>query len=96
MVLSDEHGMCLASSGNPASCEEVAARLPLVGRRVRDFDGVLFSAERGFAVKMRRFTVGEVELYVCAIGGRPDLRDRQVARSITGVSRILEPARAQA
>ncbi len=91
MVLSDEAGMCLASAGNTESCEEVAARLPLVGRRVRDFDGVLFSDQRGFAVRMRRFHIGESELYVCAIGGRPDQRDRQILRSITAVTRILAP-----
>jgi hypothetical protein len=90
MVLSDEVGVCLALSGDPYSCEEVAARLPLVGRRVRDFDGVLFSPERGFAVRMRRFQIGDSDLYVCAIGGRPDQRDRQIMRSITGVTRILQ------
>lgn len=89
MVLSDEHGICLAQSGNVAACDEVAARLPLMGQKVRDFAGVMYSAERRYQVRMRRFHVGQGELYVCAIGGRSDQRDRQVLRSITGVSRIL-------
>ena len=89
IVLSDEWGMCLAKSGNAESCDEVAARLPVIGRKTRDFTGVLFSPRRGYEVRMRRFKVGGGELYLCAIGGRPDQRDRQILRSITGVSRIL-------
>lgn len=92
MVLSDEAGLCLAQSGDPGSCEEIAARLPMVGRRVPEFDGVLFSPVRGFAVRMRRFVIGASELYMCAIGGRPDLRDREIDRSIAGALRILATA----
>jgi hypothetical protein len=92
MVLSDEAGLCIALSGDPDSCEEIAARMPMVGRRVTDFDGVLFSPARGFAVRMRRFMIGASELYMCAIGGRPDQRDRQIERSIEGATRILATA----
>lgn len=89
IVVSDENGLCLAKSGNTDACDEVAARLPMMGRKVRDFAGVMYSAERGYKVRMRRFHVGQGELYVCAIGGRSDQRDRQVMHSISGVSRIL-------
>src|SRR5438105_2035085 len=32
VVVSDDAGLCLASAGEPATCEEVAARMPILGR----------------------------------------------------------------
>ncbi len=94
MVLSDESGVCLAQSGNAESCDEVAARLPLMGSKVRNFEGVLYSADRGWEVRMRRFRVFGAELYVAAIGGNANHRRSQLAHSIGGLSRILAPAEA--
>lgn len=89
MVLTDESGLPLAASGDEGSCDEVAARLALVGRKVPAFVGVLLSDRGSLAVSMQRFNVGESELYMCAIGGHPDPRAAQIERSINGASRIL-------
>src|SRR5262245_50820945 len=40
MVLSDEDGLLLAATGDRDACDEVAARLPLIGRRSPAFEGV--------------------------------------------------------
>lgn len=89
MVLTDDSGLPLASSGSTDSCDEVAARLALVGRKVPAFVGVLFSDRESWAVSMRRFKVGPHELFMCAIGGDADPRAVEIERSIGGASRIL-------
>ena len=89
MVLTDESGLALATSGAVGSCDEVAARLALVGRKVAAFSGVLFSDRGSWEVSMRRFEIGESELYMCAVGGSPDPRVAEIERSIDGASRIL-------
>lgn len=92
MVLSDEDGVCLAAAGDTDACDEVAARMPLVGRKVPTFDGVLFSAESNWSVTMRRFEMFGADLYMCAIGGDEITRDHQVDQSIDGAERILQPS----
>jgi hypothetical protein len=89
MVLTDETGLALALAGEVGSCDEVAARLSLVGRKVPAFAGVLFSDEGSWEVTMRRFSIGESELYMCAIGGSANPRAVEVERSIGGATRIL-------
>lgn len=89
MVLTDDSGLPLASAGQTDACDEVAARLAMVGRKVPSFVGVLFSNQESWAVTMRRFTIGAIELFMCAIGGDADPRAVEVERSIGGASRIL-------
>ena len=91
MVLSDQDGFCLAASGDPEACQEVAARLPMIGRKVPEFQGVLFSAESGWQIRMETIQVGGSELYLCAIGNQPDA-ERVMSRSEFGVRRILSRA----
>ncbi len=91
-MLSDEHGLCLAASGPRDTCDEVAAKLPIIGRKAGDFQGVLLTPQGGFLAMLQRFFVDESELYLCAIGGDENLRARQIARSISGVARILSAA----
>ena len=91
LVLSDEDGFCLAASGDPQACHEVAARLPFIGRKVREFEGVLLGTEGGWRIRMQRFGVaGRRALPVRhrrrRRGARPEL-----ARSRGAVRRILEP-----
>lgn len=92
MVLADEEGLALAASGDADHCDEIAARLALVGARVADFAGVLLSAEGAWQVSMRRFAIDGSELYMCAIGGDAEPRAAQIDRSIGGCSRILSAA----
>lgn len=89
MILADSSGLCMAASGDPGSCEEVAARIAQVGAKVDTFDGVMFSASGSWDVSMRRFDACDSELYVCAIGGNPDHRDAELDRTIDGARRIL-------
>ncbi len=89
MVITDDSGMPLAISGDVGSCDEVAARLALVGRKVPEFHGVMFSDVSSYSVSMRRFEVGGSELYMCAIGGYLAPRNNQMNRSILGAQRIL-------
>ena len=96
LILSDEDGFCLASSGDPQACDEVAARLPFIGRRVPEFEGVLLGRDSGWPIRMQRFEVAGGELYLCAIGEVTPTRDREMLRSRGGVCRILEPMAAAA
>ncbi len=89
MVITDDSGLPLAASGDVGSCDEVAARLALVGRKVPEFHGVMFSDSASFSVSMRRFQVGNSELFMCAIGGNVAPRNSQISRSILGAQRIL-------
>jgi hypothetical protein len=91
LILSDEDGFCLASSGDPRACHEVAARLPFIGRKVAEFEGVLLGTEGSWRICMHRFGVPGGDLYLCAIGTGGAERDRQLARSRGGVRRILDP-----
>ena len=89
MVVSDDTGLCLAATGERETCEEIAAGLPMLGQKAGDFDGVLLWNGGGGTVKVRRFRVAESELYVCAVGGEDRRARYELARSISGVTRIL-------
>ena len=89
MVISDEHGLCLAAAGPRETCDEVAAELPLIGRKTREFEGVLLATGGGRRITMQRFDVRGDELYVGVIEGDESRIPAQLARSISGVSRIL-------
>jgi hypothetical protein len=90
-VLTDDGGVCLAAAGDAHACDEIAAHLPLVGRKVGEFEGVLYGPAAQWDVQMRRFEVEGTDLYLCAIGGS-DARNDQMRHSINGVARILMPA----
>ncbi len=90
MLVSDEYGMCVASVGAPDTCYEIAARLPLLGRKTDGFQGVLLGgALGGWRVAMRKLVVAGSELYVAMIGGAEDRTPPQIERSAIGVARIL-------
>jgi hypothetical protein len=90
MVVSDGHGLPLAASGNAYACDEVAARMVLVGSRIREFDGVLFGPGHRWEVQMTKIEVAGAELLVCAVGGTAESRRSQIARGAAGTARILE------
>ena len=91
LVLSDEDGFCLASSGDPEACQEVAARLPFIGRKVPEFEGVLLGTESGWRIRMKRMAVGGTELYLCAIGNHTATHEHDMTRTSGGIRRILDP-----
>ena len=92
MVVSDESGLCVASAGKTETCEELAARLPIIGRNAPDFGGILLSGAGGLKMVVRSFFVGDQPLYLCAVGKPHAKLERTVDRSIQGVSRILAAA----
>ncbi len=91
LVLADDDGVCLAAAGDNRACNEIAAHLPLLGRKVNEFEGILFGPEAQWDVQMRRFDVEGSNLYLCAIGGS-EVRNDQLEQSLGGVARILMPA----
>jgi len=92
MVVADRDGLALASSGDAADCEELAARMVHVGARTNEFCGTLLGDGRRWDVQMRKIQVDSVDLLVCAIGGSPEQRARQIQRGATGTLRILGAA----
>jgi hypothetical protein len=91
MVLGDEDGLCLACAGDP-SCQEVAARMALVHRKIENFEGTVVAPERAWNLRMRRFRAAGSWLVLCAVGGGGEPRGREIQRSILGVTRILAAA----
>lgn len=91
LVLADDDGVCLAAAGDNRACNEIAAHLPLLGRKVNEFEGILFGPESQWDVQMRRLDIEGSQLYLCAIGGS-EARNDQMAHSLGGIARILLPA----
>jgi hypothetical protein len=89
MVVADGDGLPLASSGDTYACDEVAARMVLVGPRIREFNGTLLENGQRWDIQMVKFTVDGSELLVCAVGGTSDARKRQIVRGAEGARRIL-------
>jgi hypothetical protein len=89
MVVADGDGLPLASSGDTYACDEVAARMVLVGARIREFNGTLVGAGHMWNVQMVKLDVDGSELLVCAVGGSAEQRKRQIARGAEGALRIL-------
>ena len=89
MVVADGDGLPLASSGDTYACDEVAARMVLVGPKIQKFAGTLLGDGVQYAVQMQKVTFDGTELLVCAIGGSEAQRARQIARGAEGALRIL-------
>jgi hypothetical protein len=89
MVVADNEGLPLASSGDATACEELAARMALIGARTPGFSGTLLGNGERWDVDMTKVSVHGSQLLVCAIGGDAGERQRQVARGASGVGRIL-------
>jgi hypothetical protein len=89
MVLADGDGLPLASSGDTYACDEVAARMVLVGSRIKEFNGTLLGAGHRWDVQMMKIVVEDTELLMCAVGGTAEARKRQITRGTEGALRIL-------
>jgi hypothetical protein len=92
MVVADGDGLPLASSGDDYVCDEIAGRMVLVGARIREFNGTLLGPGARWEVQMTKIDVDGSELLVCAVGGSPDARRRQISRGAEGARRILATA----
>jgi hypothetical protein len=89
MVVADGDGLPLASSGDTYACDEVAARMVLVGPRIQEFSGTLLGSGNAWQVQMMKVQVDGSELLVCAVGGTAEARKRQIVRGAEGAVRIL-------
>lgn len=89
MVVADGDGLPLASSGDTFACDEVAARMVLVGSRIRAFDGTLLGVGHKWDVQMIKVEIDGSELLVCAVGGSRESRSREIRRGAEGALRIL-------
>jgi hypothetical protein len=89
MVVADSDGLPLAAAGDTYACDEVAARMVLVGPKISTFDGTLLGPGKRWEVQMTKVHIDGSELLVCAVGGTPAQRKRQIARGAAGALRIL-------
>ena len=89
MVVADSDGLPLASAGDVYACDEVAARMVLVGPKIRTFDGTLLGQGARWDVQMTKVASDGSELRVCAVGGSAEARKKQIARGAAGALRIL-------
>ena len=92
MVVADGDGLPMAYSGDSYACDEVAARMVLVGRKINEFSGTLLGAGHQWHVQMRKIDFEGSELLVCAVGGTAEARTRQITRGAEGALRILQAA----
>ena len=92
MVVADQDGLPIAAAGDAFACDEVAVRMCKVGARIKDFSGKLLDGGGGWDVQMTKVVVDGSELLVCAVGGTPAQRKKQIARGASGAVRILNAA----
>jgi hypothetical protein len=92
MVVADGDGLALAASGDDYACDEVAARMVLIGRKINEFSGTLLGAGARWDVQMTKVEIEGSELLVCAVGGTVEARQRQITRGAAGALRILAAA----
>lgn len=89
MILADQDGLCIATAGRAETCEEFAARVPLMQRGVQRFASEVWTDEDRWDVDVCRFDLNGMELSLCAVGGMADERAQELACSLQGVTRIL-------
>lgn len=89
MLVADKDGLPLASSGDTYACDEVAARMVIVGTRIKEFSGTLLGPGHRWDVQMMKVEVDGSELLVCAVGGTAEARRREITRGAAGALRIL-------
>ena len=89
MVVADSDGLPLAAAGDVYACDEVAARMVLVGPKIRTFDGTLLGQGARWHVQMTKVAIDGSELLVCAVGVIVEARKKLIARGAAGALRIL-------
>jgi len=97
IVVSDEHGFCVAHAGGDGKHEELAARLPMLAdpaqHRAFDDDGE-FPTKRA-ALAVMTFSIAGARLHACVVK-KPDAGTEAndggaevLARVVSGFSRLL-------
>lgn len=86
LVLADDDGLVVASSGDRALCAELAAIAPLHSRSPLGMP--MPPLLRGAEVAVRPLQMNGQHLYMCSVGGGM-ARDALLSHSMRGVQRIL-------
>jgi hypothetical protein len=86
LVLADDAGLVVASSGDAAVCTELGAVAPLVSRSALGMP--MPPLLKGSEVAVRRIDVYGQELFLASAGGGV-ARDALLTKSLVGVHRIL-------
>lgn len=86
LVLADDEGLVIASSGDAATCAELGAVAPLMAKSVMGMP--MPPLLRGAEVAIRRVTIYGQSLYLASVGGGV-ARDALLHTSRAGVTRIL-------
>jgi hypothetical protein len=99
IVVSDEHGFCVAHAGGDGNHDELAARLPMLADPAQhrafddDDDGTLQPQNAALAVMT--FSIGGAKLHACVVK-KPDAGTATteggaevLARVVSGFSRLL-------
>jgi hypothetical protein len=86
LVLSDDDGLVIASSGDAAICAELGAIAPLVSKSVLGMP--MPPLLRGAELAIRPVAIYGQQLYLAAVGGNV-ARDAHLTTSRQGVQRIL-------
>lgn len=86
LVLADDDGLVVASSGDSAVCSELAAVCPLMARSLMGMP--MPPTLRGAEVAVRPVRVYGQDLYIGCVGGGV-ARDAHLVHSKGGVERIL-------
>lgn len=86
LVLADDDGLALSTSGDPAVCRELAAIAPLWAKSILGIP--LPPLLRGAELAVRIVHVHGQPLYLASVGGGV-ARDALLAHSLGGVHRIL-------
>ena len=89
LLVSDDWGLCVAESPAGGSGAELAACLPPAA--ACGLAGVAARLPGGTAKAMdlAELVIGSSQLFVCAVGGRPDRRAASLLRVEAGFRRIL-------
>lgn len=86
LVLSDEEGIIVASSGDASTCAELGAIAPLMAKSVMGMP--MPPLLRGAEVAIRPLEIYGQSLYLASVGGGV-ARDAHLSTSRAGVKRIL-------
>jgi len=95
MVVADGDGLALAASGDTYACDEVAARMVLVGTRIKEFNGTLLGGAEPVDVQMIKVDVDAASSSYVRSAGRPTsaaARSRavQTVRAASSRSRLRD------
>jgi hypothetical protein len=89
IVLADENGLVMASSGNPDVCEHMAALSPILSAKMRLWHGELETNRGKVQMSVAPLRVEGNLLYLAAAEGRKSYITKELFFGGRGVTRIL-------